>query len=270
MGWRIEIQQNGVWKTVPPADYSLDYDEAVAMAIGYANARIISNEGQVEDVTVPGEPQRAYTETDDGGYGSGEAAECGVCEHEAQKSVPQHEARRIGDQLGVDWRKVDVHQFARGLVVEQEHEDVTRGDPLITGRIALAHLKEDPAYYTKLDRAGLEAAEDSSAASIVVTDPKTKKTRLFETRGVLAGAYGGGSKRGRGGPYKGQKMVTHAYEVTEGKWGAEKSLCGKITADHLNDEDEHAWPSCKECAKKLKKLKAKRREAKPAQYLWNV
>jgi hypothetical protein len=43
-----------------------------------------------------------------------------------------------------------------GLEVELEHgahdpeTDVTHDDPLLTGRIAWAHLKELPDYYTRL------------------------------------------------------------------------------------------------------------------------
>ncbi len=33
-----------------------------------------------------------------------------------------------------------------------EHRDVTRGSLTITGKIALAHLKELPDYYTRLSR----------------------------------------------------------------------------------------------------------------------
>lgn len=36
--------------------------------------------------------------------------------------------------------------------VELEHADVTGGDPVMTGKIALAHLREDPQYYDKLER----------------------------------------------------------------------------------------------------------------------
>lgn len=66
------------------------------------------------------------------------------------------EARRIGDQLGVDWSQFDLEQFRMGLAVELEHgihdlqTNVTDDDELVTGRIALAHLKEIRDYYTRL------------------------------------------------------------------------------------------------------------------------
>jgi len=71
------------------------------------------------------------------------------------------DALRIGTQLGIDWRRVDVDEFTAGLNVELEHgqrdpaTDVTHDDPLVTGKIALAHLNELPDYYTRL--ASIEA-----------------------------------------------------------------------------------------------------------------
>ena len=75
------------------------------------------------------------------------------------------EAKTIGDELRVDWSKVDLEQFRMGLEVELEHgardldTNVTNNDPLLTGKIALAHLKEFPDYYTRL--AAMEEAADA-------------------------------------------------------------------------------------------------------------
>ena len=66
------------------------------------------------------------------------------------------EAKEIGDSLGVNWGKDDLEQFRMGLEVELEHgsrdpvSNVTNSDELLTGKIALAHLKEFPDYYTRL------------------------------------------------------------------------------------------------------------------------
>ena len=43
-------------------------------------------------------------------------------------------------------------QFKMGLKVEGEHKDITKGDPVKTAKIVLAHLKELPDYYTKLKK----------------------------------------------------------------------------------------------------------------------
>jgi hypothetical protein len=75
------------------------------------------------------------------------------------------EAATIGDQLGVNWKSFDVEQFRRGMDVELEHglqdpeTNVTGNDPLLTGKIALAHLKEFPDYYDRL-----EAMEEKAEA----------------------------------------------------------------------------------------------------------
>ena len=73
------------------------------------------------------------------------------------------EARLIGEALGVDWNMFPVEQFRLGLGVELEHgarepqTNVTNDDPQATGRIAWAHLKEIPDYYTRLLKMEKEA-----------------------------------------------------------------------------------------------------------------
>jgi hypothetical protein len=75
-----------------------------------------------------------------------------------QKHFSEEEAKKIGGQLGIDWTKFDVEQFRYGMDVELEHgtqdpaTDVTGDDPLVTGKIALAHLNEFPDYYTRLKK----------------------------------------------------------------------------------------------------------------------
>ena len=79
----------------------------------------------------------------------------------------EEEAREVGDELGIDWDEIDIAQFRRGMDVELEHgahdpeTNVTDNDPLITGKIALAHLKEIPDYYDRLDEMEAEAQEEA-------------------------------------------------------------------------------------------------------------
>ena len=61
-------------------------------------------------------------------------------------------ARRVGNLLGVDWSRVNLKQFRKGLEVELEHRDITHGSYSLTGKVALAHLKELPDYYTRLEK----------------------------------------------------------------------------------------------------------------------
>jgi hypothetical protein len=73
-----------------------------------------------------------------------------------KKEFTAHEAREIGASIGIDWELVDLEQFRMGLAVELEHgshdplTDVTHDNLQATGKIAWAHLKELPDYYTKL------------------------------------------------------------------------------------------------------------------------
>jgi hypothetical protein len=73
-----------------------------------------------------------------------------------KKQFSSPEAKQIGDALGIRWDKFDVEQYTMGLNVELEHgrrdpaTDVTNDDPMVTGKIALAHLNEIPDYYTRL------------------------------------------------------------------------------------------------------------------------
>jgi hypothetical protein len=81
------------------------------------------------------------------------------------KSFTTTEAKSIGEGLGIDWSEFDVEQFRMGLDVELEHgtvdpaTDVTHDDPMMTGKIALAHLNEFPDYYTRLAEMEEEAEE---------------------------------------------------------------------------------------------------------------
>jgi len=66
------------------------------------------------------------------------------------KKITLKTAKKVGDRLGVDWSKVNLRQFRKGLKVELEHRDITYGAYSLTGKIALAHLEELPDYYTRL------------------------------------------------------------------------------------------------------------------------
>ena len=82
-----------------------------------------------------------------------------------EKHFTAEQAKEIGEKLGIDWSKFDVEQFRIGMDVELEHglEDsntnVTNNDPLMTGKIALAHLNEFPDYYTRLEKMEKEGEE---------------------------------------------------------------------------------------------------------------
>jgi hypothetical protein len=89
------------------------------------------------------------------------------------KSFSGDEARRVGEEIGIDWDSgpFDVEQFRIGLDVELEHgrhdqqTNVTDDDPVTTGKIALAHLNEFADYYTRLERMEEEARRAHRAGS---------------------------------------------------------------------------------------------------------
>jgi Protein of unknown function (DUF5661) len=79
------------------------------------------------------------------------------------------QAMEVAAQLGLDVpvEAFDIEQFRMGMEVEFEHgrrdpeTDVTHDDPVLTGKIALAHLREMPDYYTRL--AEMEAGAEAEA-----------------------------------------------------------------------------------------------------------
>ena len=81
----------------------------------------------------------------------------------SKKTYDYEEAKFIGEKLGIKWNKFDVEQFRMGMDVELEHgkinklTNVTNDDPLLTGKIALAHLNEFSDYYDRLENMEKEA-----------------------------------------------------------------------------------------------------------------
>jgi DNA-directed RNA polymerase alpha subunit len=94
------------------------------------------------------------------------------------KRFTAKEAKSIGKKLGIDWKEYDVEQFRMGLDVELEHgtvspkTNVTNDDPILTGKIALAHLNEFPDYYTRL-----EVLEEEATAALNERKKAGKKAK---------------------------------------------------------------------------------------------
>ena len=80
-----------------------------------------------------------------------------------RKKFTREQALEIGKAIGIDFNKIDLGQFMMGLEVEMEHgtrfpqANVTNDDPILTGKIAYAHLLEFPDYYTRLAELEKEA-----------------------------------------------------------------------------------------------------------------
>jgi hypothetical protein len=85
-----------------------------------------------------------------------------------RKAFTTEEAALYGSRIGIDWASspFDVEQFRTGMDVELEHgvhdpdTDVTGDDPIVTAKIARAHLNEFPDYYTRLERMEEEARQE--------------------------------------------------------------------------------------------------------------
>ncbi|MDD5102808.1 MAG: hypothetical protein PHX93_00230 [Candidatus Peribacteraceae bacterium] len=74
------------------------------------------------------------------------------------KVFTSEQAQQAAGKIGLDFSTVefDLEQFRMGMDTELEHgnvdpqTNVTNDDPVLTGNIALAHLREFPDYYTRL------------------------------------------------------------------------------------------------------------------------
>ena len=75
-----------------------------------------------------------------------------------KKVFTPEQAKDVAQKIGINWdmEEFDLEQFRMGMDVELEHgladpaTNVTNDDPVLTGKIALAHLNEFPDYYTRL------------------------------------------------------------------------------------------------------------------------
>ncbi|NTW25906.1 MAG: hypothetical protein HGA37_14510 [Lentimicrobium sp.] len=81
------------------------------------------------------------------------------------RKLVKNDARMVGTILGINWEEVSPDEFTMGINVEFEHgtkfpeTNITDDDKMLTGKIAWAHLKEFPDYYTRLEKMEKEAAE---------------------------------------------------------------------------------------------------------------
>ncbi len=98
------------------------------------------------------------------------------------KEFTMKDAMDVAAKLGIDFDKVGYtpEEYLEGLNIELEHgtvdanTNVSNDDPLITGKIAMAHLNEVATYYN--EDIGLEAWEH--AIEHFEGDPKGKKVQI--------------------------------------------------------------------------------------------
>lgn len=87
-----------------------------------------------------------------------------------RREFTEEQTREIGRRIGVDFSVISIEEFRKGLAVELEHgsydpqTNITFDNPVTTGKIALAHLKLLPDYYTRLIRMEQEATLSKKAS----------------------------------------------------------------------------------------------------------
>ena len=110
----------------------------------------------------------------------------------SKAEVELREAEIIRELVGGESQDVSVEEFQRGLEVELEHgigipdANVTNNHPVLTGKIVLAHLKENLDYYTRLEVAELEGDILKAVLSGDQAKLASKYQKLLEARFLLS------------------------------------------------------------------------------------
>jgi hypothetical protein len=78
-----------------------------------------------------------------------------------ESTVTADQIKDMAAQAKIDLGNVSINQILAGMNIEREHDgkegsdiDVVKGEIDLL-KIAMAHLREDPKYYTKLKKVGL-------------------------------------------------------------------------------------------------------------------
>ena len=66
--------------------------------------------------------------------------------------IKTNEALKLAQKYKINLDVVHLEQWEYGLNVELEHNDITHNNKDITSKIVIAHLKEDPFYYYRLQK----------------------------------------------------------------------------------------------------------------------
>jgi hypothetical protein len=122
--------------------------------------------------------------------------------------------------------EVNVDEFMKGLAEEQEHTDVTGGDPATTAKIALVHLKELPDYYTRLAQMVADAKKT----------PEAKPEKEASPAAAADAAAGGKEAPIESKKIKEQEMIPHDTMTC--------TKCGYVGHGDVSD-GQHRCPQCK-------------------------
>jgi hypothetical protein len=94
--------------------------------------------------------------------------------HTVRKHFTSAQAAAVADMLGIDLATegIELEALRRGMEVELEHgsrdplTNVTDDRPILTGKIALAHLREMPDYYERLEEMERRARPDAATDEV--------------------------------------------------------------------------------------------------------
>jgi len=97
---------------------------------------------------------------------------------------------RIAEKLSIDISKYDMNEMVQGMFVELEHgskdeeTNLTDDDAVETFKIMLAHIKEIPDYYTRLDKMESEAqkisGEETEEAEEIEKEESLNEAKRFK------------------------------------------------------------------------------------------
>lgn len=84
-----------------------------------------------------------------------------------EPKISAEQVKKIGNKLGIEWDGVSFKQLLTGANVELEHgskiskdTNITQNDPMKSVKIAWAHLKEIPDYYSRLTKLEKQAEKE--------------------------------------------------------------------------------------------------------------
>jgi len=103
---------------------------------------------------------------------------------EEQASVSEEDAQKLYNTMKLT---VDFNEFVIGMNSELEHQDVTGGDLVKTAKIALAHLREVPDYYSKLKQ---YVEPDVQQEDDMVYDDGSGKRQKYSDQSGMTGGMG--------------------------------------------------------------------------------
>jgi len=107
-------------------------------------------------------------------------------------------------------KKFDKKQLAMGMKVELEHKDITHGNKVMTKKIAEAHLKEVPDYYTRLKKMETAAMKPEGKKMKKMSKAKSKVKKVMHE--WKEGELHSGSKKG---PKVGNRKQAIAIAMSE-------------------------------------------------------